>query len=98
MRNARANHDGRERARGAIDRIVGRRSLILGLIPQGALGAAVVRARMLGARARKLSELAVDLRLDAPHRQELKFRFCLAGPHLGADLELPFPDVRNRRH
>ena len=53
--------DGRERALGAIDNVVGRRSLMLGLIPQGALGAVVVRARMFGARARKLSELAVDL-------------------------------------
>jgi hypothetical protein len=72
---------------------------MLGLIPQGALRvapAAVVRARMFGAR--ELPEFAVDLRLDAPHRQELKFRFRLAGLYLRTDLELPFPDVGNRRH
>jgi len=66
-------------------------------LPQGALhGAAVVRAWMLGAR--KPPQLAVDLRLDAPHRQQLKFCFGFAGLDLGADLELPFPDIRNCRH
>jgi hypothetical protein len=48
--------------------------------------------------ARKLSELTIDLSLDAPHRQKLEFRFGLTGLDLLANLELPFPDVRNIRH
>src|SRR5215471_6833855 len=48
--------------------------------------------------AHELPEFSIDQRLDAPHRQKLKLRFGLARLGRFADLELPFPDVRNRRH